>query len=169
MGLAESTLVGNHGKNPAMRRPQMSVTRFHFDHQRAQEAAEETEAFSISGSRGREYRYVTTVYELLRKCDPTLVEQYLYPRCQGAKGDLSDKASAGRMRTFIAALREITPDLSQSALSPIDLTDTANLQRISVLSWPKALGTRICLGGSHGCKADEQYAAILLGHMINAI
>lgn len=98
--------------------------------------------------------YVTTVFEVVRKCCPA--------RLAHACGMPS---TAGYIAQAIYALSLVEPDLELAVSLPINTNDISCMERMRRASWPKALGMRVYMPSDRATVRWDTCAALIVGHL----
>ena len=134
----------------------------------------------IQHDKSEEYT-VTSIYELVRKCDPMIIADQLnpIPVRQKIKSSREHKqlyqletraqtAFRRKLISFIVALNITTPDLSQAVNEPIDPYKSESLRRLSEFSWPKALGSRVIMPNDGLNDEWDERCAMVIGHIFHS-
>lgn len=115
---------------------------------------------------------VTTVYEVLRKCQPSSVGRLAFPGSSAgaghglcSRGSVHGQAAASYSSTALRAMLSVSPDMEQTAERPIDPANPVQLGWLHGLSWPKALGRRVIMPSSERCVEWNRDAGAILSHL----
>lgn len=121
---------------------------------------------------------VTTVYEVLRKCDPARLADVVFSghsvgsAADGAVGTAIDGAPcpnrrllASHLGATLEAILTVAPDLDESAQIPLDIGKAVDCERLYGLSWPRALGTRVVMPSDESSRRWLDRATIVFGHV----
>lgn len=123
----------------------------------------------------------TTVYEVFRKCNFTLLAKYLFQsqhalkecKCnqsapfQAVSPECDDRLNLFTLyvKACVTAIMSVEPNLKASVSKPLDVLDVDAMEAFRAASWPYALGMRVNMPDNTSSAQYAFLSAVLLSHL----